>query len=154
MIERLHSETMNGLRITQQGKVTELYLNLLADGRIMHLNSINRFNGWETDAYLTGITYPQGTAASPDHISNYFVAYGSYLRYGSNTVFNSLSKLYLTADKKAGDWNVLLQGQPLIHASLYTGTVPHSFYLNHRKTAPVWSDQRLQITIRNKQDED
>ena len=31
IIERLHNETMNGVKITQDGKTTELYLNLLAD---------------------------------------------------------------------------------------------------------------------------
>lgn len=154
LIERLHTETMNGLRITQNGKVTELYLNLLADGRIMHLNSINQFNGWETDAYLTGITYPAGTTAvTPDKVSDYFMAYGSYLRFGGNTVFNSLSKLYMIASKKQDGLDMILQGQPLIRAGFYTGNKPAGFTLNHRKTTPVWDDNRLQVTIRNNEEE-
>jgi hypothetical protein len=149
-IEKLHNETMNGLRITQNGKVTELYLNLLADGHIMHLNSVNNFNGWETDAYLTGITYPQGVkAVTPETVTGYFMAYGSYLRRENKTLFSSLSKLYMIADKKADGLHMVLQGQPLINASFYTGTKPSSFYLNHKKTQPVFSGNQLDITIRN-----
>lgn len=152
-IERLHSETMNGLRITQNGQVTELYLNLLADGRIMHLNSVNVFNHWETDAYLTGITYPEGTTAiTPEKITSYFIAYGSYLRYGNNTVYNSLSKLYMLAEKKQHGWDMIIQGQPLIRASFYTGNRPGAFNLNHAKSTPEYSNKRLYITISNDQD--
>jgi hypothetical protein len=149
-IERLHNETMNGLRITQNGKITELYLNLLADGHIMHLNSVNNFNGWETDAYLTGISYPAGTKqVTPENATDYFMAYGSYLRKEGKTVFNSLSKLYMIAGKKADTWNIVLQGQPLINASLYIGKKPSALMLNHKAAPLSFDNNMLNITIRS-----
>ncbi|RXK86832.1 heparinase II/III domain-containing protein [Filimonas effusa] len=147
-IERLHSETMNGLRITQNGMVTELYLNLLADGRIMHLNSINSFNNWETDAYLSAITYPEGIKQpTPGNITGYFVAYGSFLRNNGRTVFNTLSKLFMIASIKQNNLDLILQGQPLINASLYLGKKPVTFNLNHKKQEPVFSGNELNIRI-------
>lgn len=148
-IERLHNETMNGVRITQNGKVTELYLNLLADGHIMHLNSVNSFGGWETDAYLTGITYPEGTKnVQPKQVSNYFMAYGSYLRKDGLTVFNSLSKLYMVADKKGDQLDMVLQGQPLINASFYSEKKPSAFTLNHFNVQPNYQGNQLNITLK------
>jgi hypothetical protein len=147
-IERLHNETMNGVRITQNGKVTELYLNLLADGHIMHLNSINSFNGWGTDAYLTGITYPENTKnVQPSQVIDYFMAYGSYLRKDGTTVFNSLSKLYMVASKKGDKLDMILQGQPLINASFYSEKKPSAFTLNHLSVQPSYQDKNLTIRI-------
>ncbi|MFP5041948.1 heparinase II/III family protein [Parasediminibacterium sp. JCM 36343] len=150
VIERLHNETMNGVRITQDGKVMELYLNLLADGHIMHLNSINSFNGWETDAYLLGITYPQGMKdAAPADVSDYFMAYGSYIRKDGQTVFNSLSKLYMIARKKGTALDIVLQGQPLINASFYAPQKPASFILNHQPSTFIYQQNMLGIRIDN-----
>jgi hypothetical protein len=148
VIERLHNETMNGVKITQDGKTTELYLNLLADGHIMHLNSINNFNGWETDAYLFGITYPAGKKdVSPTDVSDYFMAYGSYIRKDGQTVFNSLSKLYMIARKKDNNLDMVLQGQPLINTSFYSAKKPASFILNHKPTKPNYLQNQLEIRI-------
>jgi uncharacterized membrane protein YvbJ len=69
-------EDMIGVKIKQDGKVTDVYLNLKADGRLMHLNSIKTFGGYTTDAYLTAISYPEN---APNTISNYFIGYGSFL---------------------------------------------------------------------------
>ena len=147
-IERLHNETMNGVRITQNGKVTELYLNLLADGHIMHLNSVNSFNGWETDAYLTGITYPENIRdVQPDQVTSYFMAYGSYLRKSGNTVFSSLSKLYMIAERKGDNLDMILQGQPLINASFYSGKKPSGFILNHKAAQAEYNNKKLTIKI-------
>jgi hypothetical protein len=139
---------MNGVKITQDGKTTELYLNLLADGHIMHLNSINNFNGWETDAYLFGITYPAGKKdAMVNDISDYFMAYGSYIRKDGQTVFNSLSKLYMIARKKDNNLDMVLQGQPLINASFYADKKLGSFILNHKPIKPNYLQNQLEIRI-------
>ncbi len=152
IIERLHSETMNGVKITQDGKVTELYLNLLADGHIMHLNSINTFNGWETDAYLLGITYPQGKKeVSVNEVSDYFVAYGSYIKRDGQTVFNSLSKLYMIARQKEGNIDIILQGQPLINASFFSEKKPATFILNHKAMLPDYQQKMLGIRVEGKE---
>ena len=150
VIERLHNETMNGLRITQDGKVTELYLNLLADGHIMHLNSINNFNGWETDAYLTGISYPATVKnVQPQDITEYFMAYGSYLRKDGKILFNSLSKLYMIANKKPSGLDIILQGQPLINAIFYIDKNPGALMLNHKLVRPNYQNGQLKIRIDN-----
>ena len=150
VIERLHNETMNGVRITQDGKTTELYLNLLADGHIMHLNSINNFNGWETDAYLFGITYPAGKKnITPNDVTDYFMAYGSYIRKDGQTVCNSLSKFYMIARKDGDNLDMILQGQPLINASFYADKKPASFILNHKPTKPIYLQNQLEIRIDN-----
>ncbi len=45
-----------GLRIRHKGKVTDLYINQLADGRLMHSNSWIMPDGWMTDAYMFAVS--------------------------------------------------------------------------------------------------
>jgi len=118
-IEKLEGKDMIGVRIRQGGKVTDVYFNLLADGRLMHRNSINVFNGWETDAYMMAVTYPEksggvgngfsgdGYAASvgPDQVIEYFIGNGSYLRKDEKVVLHSLSKVFMIAKTGAGSVN-------------------------------------------------
>lgn len=151
VIERLHTEDMRGVRITQNGKVTELYLNLLADGHIMHLNSCASFNGWDTDAYLFGITYPASVkAVKAKDVSDYFVVYGSYVRRADETVFSSLSKVYLIAATQNGKLDVAIQGQPLINAEFQPAYKPSVFILNGKKVAPDYENGKLEIRIDSK----
>ncbi len=58
-----------GLRIRHKGKVTDLYINQLADGRLMHSNSWIMPDGWMTDAYMFAVSYPEGTEAANAKIS-------------------------------------------------------------------------------------
>jgi hypothetical protein len=123
-IERLESKDMIGVRLRQAGTTTEVYLNLLADGRLRHRNANLTVNGWETDAYLTAITFPDGSdMTNPDTATRYFVADGSYLRRNGKVVLDSLSKVFMVAGQ-----NVLLQGQPVIHATVRVNgkTTAHS----------------------------
>ncbi|HEY4786988.1 MAG TPA: heparinase II/III family protein, partial [Bacteroidales bacterium] len=150
-IERLHNETMRGVRITWHGKVTELYLNLLADGHIMHLNSCNTFNGWDTDAYLFGFSYPESKKVfTTQDIIEYFTAYGSYLRRNNETVFSSLSKVYMIASKENNQLKVVIQGQPVIHALLQPPVRPSIIILNGEKINPDYEDGKLEIKIDKK----
>jgi len=150
VIERLQSLSMNGVKITQEGKTTELYLNLLADGHVMHLNSVNTFNGWETDAYLFGITYPAGkTTITPADITDYCMIYGSYIRRDQQTLFSSLSKLNLVAGISNGQLEMVLEGQPSINASFSLPAKPAVFLLNHHTVVPEYSNHLLQIHINN-----
>jgi hypothetical protein len=148
IIERLQSLTMNGVKITQDGKTTELYLNLLADGHVMHLNSVNNFNGWETDAYLTGISYPS-TIKNPStkDVTDYFIGYGSYLRKDGENIYSSLSKLNMIANKDGDNLNMILEGQPLINATFSTPKKPTVFTLNQKIITPSYNNKQLQIRI-------
>ncbi len=98
VMERIQGENWIGLRSVYQGKVTELYINQQADGRLMHLNSCVNMNGWETDAYMLAVTYPEG--AKVDAPKETVVVYGSYLRRDGKSRFASLSKQYFIQKAK------------------------------------------------------
>ncbi len=136
-IERFRTLEVNGVRLTQNGTVTEVTLNLLADGSIRHRNANLVHNGWETDAYLTVMTWPEGAdLADPDAAARIFVADGSYLRRDGKVVLDSLSKVYLSATKKDGALDVILQGQPVINALLRAPTKPAEIRLNEKFVSP------------------
>ena len=129
-IERLQDNEAIGVRLSEGQMVTDIYLNLRADGRKMHRNSCNTIDGWETDAYLFAVTRPKETPTEdPDSVVRYFVACGSYLRKDGKVVLDSLSKVYtvFTPGKKT---QVYLEGQPIINAQLRTATKPDAVVLN------------------------
>jgi oligo-alginate lyase len=146
-IEKLQSLTMNGVRIKHHGKVTDLYLNLMADGRLMHLNTCASFEGWETDAYLFGVTYPEGKQADADAVTDYFMAYGSYIRKGEKTIFSSLSKTYLIANQEESKLNMELKGQALINATFNIDQKLSKFILNQKQQIPNLDGNALKIKI-------
>jgi hypothetical protein len=136
-IERFRTLEVNGVRVTQNGTMTEVTLNLLADGRIRHRNANLVHNGWETDAYLTVMAWPEGAnTADPDAASRIFVADGSYLRRDGKVVLDSLSKVYLAATKRGAALDVQLQGQPVINALLRAPTKPSEVRLNEKVVTP------------------
>lgn len=94
-IERLRANDAIGVRVIEGEMITNVYLNLRADGRKMHRNSCNIIDGWDTDAYMFAVTRPkEADKNDPDSVVRYFVACGSYLRRDGNVVLNSLSKTY------------------------------------------------------------
>ncbi len=136
-IERLRTIDMNGLRITQNGEITEVWLNLLADGRVRHRNANLDYDGWETDAYLTALTWPEGTNRNdPDAASRILIVDGSYLRREGTVMLDSLSKVYLCATRLNGKLEVQLQGQPVINAMLRTEKDPGIIGLNGQRVQP------------------
>lgn len=130
-IERFSSEKFLGVRVKQGGTTTEVFLNLLADGRIRHRNANATINGWETDAYLLAFTFPDGASvADPDTAMRLFIADGSYLRRDGKVVLDSLSKVFLVANLRDGALDVHLQGQPVINAMLRSAAKPTGVKLN------------------------
>jgi hypothetical protein len=82
-----------GVRIRHGDEITDVYLNVNADGRRMHVNTNNILGGWDTDAYLLAVTRPASSPdASPQNATRYFVACCSYLRKG-RVVLSSLAKV-------------------------------------------------------------
>jgi len=147
-IERLRTVDMIGLRITQHGEVTELWLNLLADGRIRHRNANLIYNGWETDAYLTAFTWPEGAKMDdPDTASRVFVIDGSYLRRDGKVVLDSLSKVYLCATKNDDTLDVQLQGQPVINALLRAAKKPAEVNLNGQRVETAYDKKAQNIRL-------
>jgi len=152
-IERLRTVGMIGLRITQHGKVTELWLNLLADGRIRHRNANLVHEGWETDAYLVVQTWPAGADRdNPDTASQVMVIDGSYLRRHGRVVLDSLSKVYLCATRNSDSVDVQLQGQPIINALLRAPQQPSTVRLNGEPVEPAYDKeaQSLWLSLRAK----
>ena len=75
----------------------------------------------------------------PDAASRYFIAQGSYLRREDKVVLDSLSKVFLNADRSASGLNVLLQGQPVINAYLRSARPPETLLVdNVRREAPYY----------------
>lgn len=102
-----------GLRVTFKGKVTDLYINQLADGRLMHLNSWIEADGWTTDAYMFAVTYPEG--GNPANPSEVFINHGSSLRRAGEVWFSSLSKLNVIAKPDGKVLGLTVGGQPTIN---------------------------------------
>lgn len=93
VMERREGKDWIGLRVKWQGKITDLYINQLADGRLMHSNSWIEADGWTTDAYLFAVTYKDGE--QPSAASRKFICYGSALRYEGQSLFSSLTKQFV-----------------------------------------------------------
>jgi oligo-alginate lyase len=142
VIEKFQGNDFIGIRITQNGQVTEVYINLLADGRLMHRNASNNINGWDTDAYISALTFPVGADKNdPSKLSSMFISNGSYLRRDGKVLLSSLSKVFMYAEKKDNTLKVQLQGQPLMKVSL--GMQAAKLFVNDNNTALKYDADKL-----------
>jgi hypothetical protein len=140
VLESLTAKDALGVRVRHGGSVTDVYLNLQADGRRMHENSNNVIGGWETDAYLMAITR-EGAA-----VTRMFVSSGSYLRKDGRVMLDSLSKL--TAVWKAGEVTELyVKGQDRMEISVGAVSKPRQVLMNGRETQFSWSEKTGLMTI-------
>lgn len=110
VIERREGKDWIGLRVTDKGRVTDLYINQLADGRLMHMNSWIEADGWTTDAYMFAVSYPEGS--DPAQAKDVFIGHGSSLRRGDDVRFSSLAKLNVIAKEDGGKLDLQAAGQP------------------------------------------
>jgi hypothetical protein len=136
------------VQIERAGQMTDVYLNLRADGRKMHRNSCHIIDGWETDAYLFATTRPvDADSSDPTAITRYFVACGSYLRKGEFVAVDSLSKVFLAFTNGQPVMQVGLEGQPIMNVSMCSRDEPESVIVNGQ-TIPVHYDHsRRSITL-------
>ncbi|MBL7186262.1 MAG: heparinase II/III family protein [Phycisphaerae bacterium] len=147
-LERLTDREAIGVRIGGKQTVTDVYLNLRADGRKMHRNSNNIIDGWDTDAYLFAITRPIGADRSdPDTAQRYFIGCGSYLRKNGKVVLDSLSKVYTVFTHGEPELEVALQGQSVIRATLRTATRPRRTKLNGQATNATYDESSKTVTL-------
>lgn len=114
-IERAETKDWLLVRVLQKGEVTDVYFNLLADGRIRHRNANATLGGWETDAYILALTYPEGGSAEKP--KRWFVADGSYLRRDGKVELDSLSKAFVV--RKGAEASI--DGQPTYAVRLACG---------------------------------
>lgn len=113
VIETREGHNWIGIRVTYKGKVTDLYINQLADGRLMHLNSWIDADGWTTDAYMLAVTYPEGgSSTNPTEV---FINHGSALRKGDEVWFSSLAKLNVIAKADGKKLDIHVNGQPRVN---------------------------------------
>ena len=116
--ERREGQNWIGLRVTEGDTVTDIYINQLADGRLMHLNSWIEADGWTTDAYLLAVSYRKGQPAqSADRV---FIGHGSSLRRDGKVYFSSLSKLNVIAQDTGDRLDLQVAGQPRVNMKYRT----------------------------------
>lgn len=149
-IEKIRGEEWIGLRVKHGRKITELYLNQLADGRLMHLNSCINVNGWETDAYLFVVSYEEGT--DPAEANDLFIGYGSYLRREGNTHYSSLSKLFAIQQQVGSEIKLTIDGQPLIDASFRSKKKPANLQLNGKNVPVNYESGLIKVSYRTKKE--
>ncbi|HET9571840.1 MAG TPA: heparinase II/III family protein [Bacteroidales bacterium] len=143
-MERIEGKDWIGLRIRQKGTITDLIINQLADSRLMHSNSWITAEGWETDAYLFAVQYPEN--GKPEQSSTYFLGYGSALRRDGLSYFGSLSKLNVI--RKGNE--LMVEGQPLIRATFYAPFKPANLLLNGKNTSVDFDRNQLTVKIDNR----
>ncbi len=97
---RIEGKDWIGVRSVYNGKVTDLYINQLADGRLMHLNSWIDADGWTTDAYMLAVTYDEGT--DPAKASEVTMIHGGALKRDGKLLHSSRSKQNVIASLKNG----------------------------------------------------
>ena len=95
-----------------------MYINQLADGRLMHSNSWIEADGWSTDAYMLAVTYTKGS--NPAVSKDMFICYGSAVRRGMTDYFSSLSKLFVIKKEEKGKTTLCIDGQPRVNATFHT----------------------------------
>ena len=147
-IERFDGKNFQGVRITQNGKTTEIYLNLLADGRIKHRNSLNLMNGWDTDAYLMALTFPEGSdTKEPKRIQQLFIADGSYLRKEGKPIIHALSKFFAIIDFEGDNRTIKFEGQPVVKVLIAADKNPSSVTFNGRKQKATYHSETKMIEL-------
>jgi len=119
--------------ITQNGITTKIYLNLMADGRIMHRSSIVNIDGWETDAYLTVLKFDENADQSKiNNVKEFFIANGSYLRRDNQVIINSLSKSTTLVEDFQDNPNMIFEGQKYVDLYLHSIKKTNALKVNNR----------------------
>jgi len=146
-VERLKANEAIGVRVSQDDMLTDVFLNLRADGRKMHRNSCNIIDGWDTDAYIFAVTRPKDTDENdPDLAVRYFVVCGSYLRKNGKVILDSLSKVdaVFVPGKQTQVW---LEGQPVVNVFLRAADKPEAVVYNGTNVDVLYSETAHTIRL-------
>ena len=146
-VERLNANEAIGVRLSDGKMLTDVYLNLWADGRKMHRNSCNVIDGWDTDAYIFAVTRPKDADENdPDSAVRYFIACGSYLRKNGKVVLDSLSKVdaVFVPGRQTQVW---LEGQPVTNVFLRAAAKPDTVVLNGRNAKVLYDETAQTIHL-------
>lgn len=144
-IERREGKDWIGMRVRNEGRITDIYINQLADGRLMHSNSWITADGWFTDAYLFAVSYDEGT--DPAKAKEFFVGYGSALRRETESYFSSLSKQFVIRKEKGRQLDLWMDGQPGINARFKMDKRPDRLLLNGKTVPVVYENQVVKVKM-------
>jgi hypothetical protein len=148
-IESRTADNAIGVRIRDDKTITDVWLNLMADGRRMHRNSNNVIDGWDTDAYLIALTRPAGAGESdPDSTTRCFVVCGSYLRKNGKVTLHALSKVNAVFTCRDAEMKIALHGQPITRAALRAPTKPATVDLNGQRIDPTYDAENKTVMVR------
>ncbi len=148
-IEFIQGADWLGVRILGQETTTDVYFNLLADGRRMHANSNAVLEGWETDAYLLAVSRPnEAPAGDPAQLCRLLVINGSYVRRENVSVLDSLSKVDALLIPEAKRPRITIHGQPLIQLGLRHMTTPDEVVLNGGPVRFEYSPETREIRLK------
>lgn len=135
-IDFSEGENRLNVRVRQNGKITEVVLNLLADGRTVHLNGINSFSGWTTDAYLLATTRAEQAQEKPSELDSILMIDGSLLRHEGQPVWTSFSKANALFSPK-DPTRVAVYGQAGAEVAFSALHRPEQLILNGQPTATL-----------------
>lgn len=142
-MEKREGKDWIGLRIRNKGKVTDIYINQLADGRLMHSNSWIEADGWSTDAYMFAISYEEGS--DPTAAQELFICYGSALRRDTESYYSSLSKLFVIQKNENKQINLWIDGQPKINARFRNEKRPAAVVVNGKGIPIVYEKPTIKV---------
>jgi len=146
VLKPLKGTDMLGVQIISAGKITDVFFNLRADGRTTHDNCNNRFEGWDTDAYLLAVT--RIISKGSDIVKRVLMVDGSHVRHSGLVYWDSLVKadVLFHSGEPAEVW---VQGQNGGRATLRTAKKPSSLLLNGQRAdfehAPGASSVRFRL---------
>lgn len=128
-MERIEGKDWIGLRVKDTDIVTDIYINQLADGSLMHLNSWIEADGWATDAYMLVVRYDR--KKGPEQPNDIFICHGSSLKRNGDVWFASLAKLNVMENIDKTTMTIAAEGQP--YMNMYVKGNPRDLFFNGGK---------------------
>lgn len=152
IVEKFEGTDFLGVSITQDNITTDVYLNLLADGRLKHRNSAIDMNGWKTDAYLTVLKYAEGAdKMKVENVEEVFLGHGSYLRRNGQVLVHSLSKYTALVEDFQTKPKVIFQGQKNAVLRVHSKTTADNLLLNNNMVKGEYEESEQLIKLKIKE---
>lgn len=150
IISKFEGKDFMGVSITQDNTTTDIYFNLLADGRLKHRNSAIDMNGWKTDSYLTMLKYDEGADKTKvENVKEAFVGHGSYLRRDGQVLIHSLSKYTALIEDLQSKPEVIFQGQENAVLRVFSNSESDNLMLNNTMVKGEYeeADQLIKLQL-------
>jgi hypothetical protein len=142
--EILEGENYVGVRVHTQHSLEETYLNLRAINGSIHTSSGIRIGDWMTDAYLL---HTSRSSSGDAAVQRYFVSDGSYLRRGSRSVLETLTKL--TACWSQGETMEVFSCDAPASLQIAADDSPQSVGWNGTAVPTVYDNEKRLVSLKN-----